>query len=334
MEEYFEQGDSAFIGRDLSGSDLSGVDVEGIDLTDANLSNAYLTSARLSNVNFTNANLSNANFTNADLSGANLTGANLSGAIFMKTNLDGTGFEHLRQEPPKKELKRDITHTAYLETARRSADGHGRHKVQSGGNGQFADIKIKFEPISSGDTAGATEVIDAAKTVVYVNKVGTSVINSSLMSGVPTGIKEAKGILIGAPLTNVRITALDGQKHDVDSSKEAFKTAILLALNDAMAKASMLILEPVYELSIETTEETLGDVMSALTHNLGSPQGMKSGEDGIQIVQATLPYRKFASFEEEVKNVTGEDARFSAQFDHYEEMPRRDMDALIAEHQK
>lgn len=324
-------GDS-LAGLDLSGIDLSGEVLSDIDMTGTNLSNANLTGTDFSNTNFTDANLSNANFTNANLSNANLTGANLSGAIFIKTSLDGTGFEHLRQER-QFDLKRDITHTAYLEAPTTKAHGEATFQETMGGTGKYAMLKINIEPLQNAGSSGGGQVVDAARNVVFVNNVPENVIKAEYMEGVPLGIQAAKGILIGAPLTNVRITAIGGQMHETDSNKEAFTAVTQLALKQAMERAGMRILEPVYNLAIMVTGETTGDVVRAITHNGGRTEGMADNDEH-QTIQAALPYRTFGSFEAEVKSVTGEDALFSAQFHGYEEMPHAAMAALIAQHRQ
>lgn len=337
VDEFIEaltNGES-FVGYDFSGSNLSGAPMEDIDLTGANLSNTNLTNTDLSNANLTNVNLSNANLTKANLSNANLTNAKLTGAVFILTNLEGTGFEHLRQQPQMQlDLKQEITHATYLETVVSSAQGHGNFRQHTEKSMQFAEIEIKIEPIASGATTGATQVIDAARNVVYVNNIAENIVKSSFMEGVSDGIKEAKGILLGAPLTNVQITAVSGRMHEVSSSKEAFKNATLLALNNAMAKATMKILEPVYNLTIVATSKNIGNIVTAISNNQGIIQDVDSEADEYQLLKATMPYRTFKSFEAEVKNATGEDARFSAKFSHYEEMPRPDRDALIKQHKK
>jgi elongation factor G len=327
VDEFIEaltNGES-FVGYDFSGSNLSGAPMEDIDLTGANLSNT----------NLTNTDLSNANLTKANLSNTNLTNAKLTGAVFILTNLEGTGFEHLRQQPQMQlDLKQEITHATYLETVVSSAQGHGNFRQHTEKSMQFAEIEIKIEPIASGATTGATQVIDAARNVVYVNNIAENIVKSSFMEGVSDGIKEAKGILLGAPLTNVQITAVSGRMHEVSSSKEAFKNATLLALNNAMAKATMKILEPVYNLTIVATSKNIGNIVTAISNNQGIIQDVDSEADEYQLLKATMPYRTFKSFEAEVKIATGEDARFSAKVSHYEEMPRPDRDALIKQHKK
>ena len=246
--EIYSNGDP-LSGLNLSGIDLSRESLRDMDLTGANLSNANFTNADLSNAILTNANLTGAVFTNANLSNAILTNANLTGAVFVLTKLDGTGFEHLRQEK-QLDLKREITHTGYLETAKKRADGIVKYYQM----GQLADIHITFEPISAGTPAAGVQVIDANRNVVFVNNVSQKVIEPKYMEAVLEVIKEAKGILIGAPLTNIQITVIDGAMSDTASSKEAFRKATLMALDYATQKASMYILEPVYNLTILATE--------------------------------------------------------------------------------
>ncbi len=152
----------------------------------------------------------------------------------------------------------------YRETILRPADGHGRHKKQTGGRGQFADCKIKIEPLPrGGDFAFEDEIFGGA-------------IPQNYRPAVEKGIQEARrrGYLAGYPVVDFKVRLLDGQYHDVDSSELAFKIAGSLAFKDAMANAKPTILEPVMKVEIITSEEFIGDIMGDLSHRRGRPQGM------------------------------------------------------------
>jgi translation elongation factor EF-G len=154
----------------------------------------------------------------------------------------------------------------YRETILKPADGHGRHKKQTGGRGQFADCKIKIEPLPRG---GDFE---------FVDEIFGGSIPQNYRPAVEKGIQEARrrGYLAGYPMVDFRVRLLDGQYHDVDSSEMAFKIAGSLAFKDAMQKASPTILEPIMKVEITTTDEFMGDIMGDLSHRRGRPQGMDS----------------------------------------------------------
>ncbi|MEM6796908.1 MAG: elongation factor G, partial [Acidobacteriota bacterium] len=139
----------------------------------------------------------------------------------------------------------------YRETIRRAADGHGRHKKQTGGRGQFADCKISIEPLPAGEE------------FEFVDKIFGGSIPQGFRPAVEKGIQEARarGFLAGYPMVDFRVNLLDGQYHDVDSSEMAFKVAGSMAYKDAVSKAGATILEPVMAVEISTTEEFMGDIM-------------------------------------------------------------------------
>ncbi|HVS01682.1 MAG TPA: elongation factor G, partial [Thermoanaerobaculia bacterium] len=166
----------------------------------------------------------------------------------------------------------------YRETIKRRADGHGRHKKQTGGRGQFADCKILMEPLPRG---GDFE---------FVDEIFGGSIPQNFRPAVEKGIVEARrrGYLAGYPVVDFRVRLKDGQYHDVDSSELAFKIAGSLAFKDAMAKAGATILEPIMSVEITTTEEYMGDIMGDLSQRRGRPQGMDS-RNGTSVIKAMVP---------------------------------------------
>ncbi len=152
----------------------------------------------------------------------------------------------------------------YRETINEPADGHGRHKKQTGGRGQFADCKIMIEPLPRG-----AELRVQGRDL---RRLDPAQLPAGGREGHPGGAP--RGYLAGYPVVDFRVRLLDGQYHDVDSSELAFKIAGSLAFKDAMAKARPTILEPVMKVEIITTEEFMGDIMSDLSQRRGRPQGM------------------------------------------------------------
>ncbi len=207
----------------------------------------------------------------------------------------------------------------YRETLRKPADGHGRHKKQSGGRGQFADCKIKMEPVSDGEFEFIDEIFGGS-------------IPQNYRPAVEKGLLEAaeRGYLAGYPVVNFRVRLLDGQYHDVDSSEMAFKVAGSLAFKDAMAKASPTLLEPVMHVEVTTTEEFMGDIMGDLSQRRGRPQGMEAKGTN-QVVTATVPMAEMLNYAPALRSMTQGRASFSMEFSHYEEVPKQVQDKIIAE---
>jgi len=211
----------------------------------------------------------------------------------------------------------------YRETIARPADGHGRHKKQTGGRGQFADCKIKIEPL------------DRGMDFEFVDEIFGGSIPQNYRPAVEKGILEArqKGFLAGYPMVDFRVRLIDGQYHDVDSSELAFKIAGSLAYKDAMAKAAPTLLEPVMKVEIHTTDEFMGDIMSDLSHRRGRPQGMDS-KNGAQIVHATVPMAEMLNYAPALRAMTQGRSSFHMEFSHYEEIPRQVQEKIIAEARK
>lgn len=212
----------------------------------------------------------------------------------------------------------------YRETITKGADGHGRHKKQSGGRGQFADCKIKIEPMPRG---GEFEFID---------EIFGGSIPQNYRPAVEKGIQEARqrGYLAGFPVVDFRVRLLDGQYHDVDSSELAFKIAGSLGFKDAMAKAGATILEPMMKLQVFTSDEFTGDVMGDLSSRRGRPQGMEAGDDGQQVITATVPMSETLEYARILRAMTQGRSSFHIEFSHYEETPRQVQEKIIAEHKR
>jgi elongation factor G len=208
----------------------------------------------------------------------------------------------------------------YRETIGRAADGHGRHKKQSGGRGQFADCKIRVEPLERGVE------------FEFVDEIFGGSIPQNYRPAVEKGIQEArsKGYLAGFPMVDFRVRLLDGQYHDVDSSELAFKIAGSLAFKDAMEKASPTLLEPIMKVEVQTSEEFMGDIMSDLSHRRGRPQGMDS-RNGQQLITAMVPLAEMLTYAPALRSMTQGRSSFHMEYSHYEEVPRQVAEKIIAD---
>jgi len=208
----------------------------------------------------------------------------------------------------------------YRETILRPADGHGRHKKQTGGRGQFADCKIKIEPLERG--------LDFE----FVDEIFGGAIPQNFRPAVEKGIQEARvrGFLSGNPMVDFRVKLIDGQFHDVDSSELAFKIAGSLAYKDAMEKASPTILEPIMKVEVITGEEFMGDIMSDLSQRRGRPQGMDT-HGHQQVVKAMVPMAEMLNYAAALRAMTQGRSDFHMEFSHYEEAPRHVQEKIIAD---
>jgi len=210
----------------------------------------------------------------------------------------------------------------YRETIRRKADGHGRHKKQTGGRGQFADCRIIMEP-------------SPGSGFEFIDEIFGGSIPQGFRPAVDKGIQEAskRGFLAGYPVVGFKVRLKDGQYHDVDSSEMAFKIAGSLAFKDAMGKAMPTLMEPVMKVDIYTTEEFMGDIMSDLSQRRGKPQGMDS-KNGRQVVNAVVPMSEMLDYAPALRSMTQGRSSFHMEMSHYEEVPKQIQQKIIAEAQK
>ncbi len=208
----------------------------------------------------------------------------------------------------------------YRETITKPAEGHGRHKKQSGGRGQFADCKIKIEPMPRGED------------FAFVDEIFGGAIPQNYRPAVEKGIQEARrrGYLAGFPVVDFRVRLLDGQYHDVDSSELAFKIAGSLGLKDALAKAGVTLTEPIMKVEIDTPDDFTGDIMGDLSHRRGRPSGMESSSSG-QLIKAQVPMAEMLNYAPALRSMTQGRANFHMEFSHYEEVPRLVQDKIVAE---
>jgi len=213
---------------------------------------------------------------------------------------------------------------AYRETIRASADGHGRHKKQTGGAGQFGDVKIKLEPLERG---AGFEFVDAV--------VG-GVVPRQFIPSVEKGVRETlkRGPLAGYPVVDVRCTLYDGQYHPVDSKDIAFQTAGRLGFHDAMAKASPVLLEPYVNVEITVPDEYIGDIIGGLSSKRGRVQGSDALGGGMSVVRGQVPQAEMFQYSNELRALTQGRGSFTMSLSHYEDVPPHIAEQVIAEAKK
>jgi elongation factor G len=212
---------------------------------------------------------------------------------------------------------------AYRETLRKAVARHDyTHKKQTGGSGQFAKIQIAIEPLPTGVVEGGYE---------FVNKITGGRVPKEYIPSVDAGCKEAmtSGPLAGYPLTDVRVTLLDGAYHDVDSSELAFKVAGLAAFKEAAKLADPAILEPVMRVEVVTPEDFMGDVIGDLNSRRGQIQAMDE-RSGARVVRALVPLSEMFGYVGDLRSRTQGRASYSMEFDSYAEVPGNVAKEIIA----
>jgi elongation factor G len=207
----------------------------------------------------------------------------------------------------------------YRETIRGFADVHGRHKKQTGGHGQFGDIKIKMEPLERG-----------AK-FEFVNAIFGGSVPRQFIPAVEKGILEAaeRGYLAGYPVVDFKVTLYDGQYHDVDSSEMSFKLAARKAFKLAMEQAKPVLLEPIMRVEVVAPVEFAGDLMGDMNGRRGRIQGMDT-KGGNQIIRALVPMAEMLTYQNDLTSMTQGRASFGMEFSHYDYVPQLQSDKIVA----
>jgi len=239
--------------------------------------------------------------------------------------LSGVGQLHIEVVVAKlrKRYKVEVTlkkpKVPYLETIKGAAEGHGRHKKQTGGHGQFGDCKIRMKPLPRGGD------------FKFVDDIFGGSIPKNFIPAIEKGIQDARvrGFVAGYPMVDFQVELFDGQYHDVDSSEMSFKIAGSLAYKDAVAKCRPTLLEPVMKVDIAVPAEYAGAVMGDLSSRRGRPQGMEP-RGSLQVIKAEVPLAEMLSYDAELTSMTGGRGSYHMEMAHYDEVPGPLQDKLIA----
>jgi elongation factor G len=199
----------------------------------------------------------------------------------------------------------------YRSTFRGKAEALGRHVKQSGGHGQYGVCNIRVEPLSRGEG------------FVFDNKIFGGSIPGQFVGSVEKGVRASmeNGAGTGFPMIDVKVELYDGKFHTVDSSDMAFQLAGASAMKDAIDKAGITLLEPVWTLEVMVPEEFTGDIMGDLQKRRGIPEGIETLGGGRQIVKAKVPFAEVTHYATDLRSVTGGKGTFSWEFSHYQEVP-------------
>jgi elongation factor G len=247
-----------------------------------------------------------------------------------ETVLWGLGDLHLRSvlERMASQFKLEVTtrppRIPYRETITAAAEGHHRHKKQTGGAGQFGEVYLKIEPLPRG--AGFE----------FVNSVKGGAIPTSLIPAVQKGVEQVltTGPLAGFPLQDVRVNVYDGKYHPVDSKEVAFVSAGRKAFLDAIAKAKPIVLEPVVGVEINCPAGNMGDVTGDLSSRRGQVTGTKTLQAGSLAVTGLAPLGELEGYAARLKSMTGGQGAWSMALSHYEQAPPLLQQQLTAEYAK
>jgi len=207
---------------------------------------------------------------------------------------------------------------AYKETIKQSAKGEGKYIKQTGGRGQYGHCFLEVEPLPRGEG------------YVFENNVKGGAIPSEFIASVQKGVREKmeKGVMAGFPLTDMKVMLYDGTYHDVDSSDIAFKIAGSMALEAAVKKATLTLLEPIMKVEVTTPEEFMGDIIGNLSSKRGQIQGTQE-RAGLSVINALAPLSELTGYVTKVRSVSQGRASPYMEPSHYEEVPASIAEKLI-----
>ncbi|GMV30513.1 MAG: elongation factor G [Rhodanobacteraceae bacterium] len=217
------------------------------------------------------------------------------------------------------EVKSRPPRIAYRETVAGAAEGHHRHKKQTGGAGQFGEVFLRIEPLERG---AGFEFVDAVKG-------GT--IPGQFLPAVEKGVRQVldHGAVAGYQMQDVRVTVYDGKYHPVDSKEVAFIAAGKKAFLDAISRARPTLLEPVVNLEVFVPDNHMGDVTGGLASKRARINGTDSGHSGEIIIRAQVPLAEVTDYQTELKSMTGGRGRYAIEFSHYEPVPPQVQKQLV-----
>lgn len=231
--------------------------------------------------------------------------------------MHGLGELHLKRviEKMHDQYKLDVdTHTPkvpYRETVTMNAEGHHRHKKQTGGAGQFGEVFLRIEPLPRG--AGFE----------FADEVKGGTIPGQFIPAVEKGVQQVllTGAIAGYPLQDVRVVVYDGKSHSVDSKEVAFVAAGKKAFLDAISKAKPIVLEPVVNIELNIPESCIGDVSGDLSSRRGQVTGHNPARGGMATVTGRAPLAELDSYHSRLKSLTAGQGSYTLELSHYEQVP-------------
>ena len=211
----------------------------------------------------------------------------------------------------KLDVNTHVPHVPYLETCTGESEASHRHKKQTGGRGQFAEVHLRVRPRERG--AGFN----------FVDAVKGGVIPHQFIPAVEKGVKEQmdKGVISGNQVVDVEVEVFFGKDHPVDSSEQAFKTASSTAFRKAFEAARPVLLEPIVRLEVTVPQAKFGDLTADLSTRRGHITGMEALPGGQQVLQATVPLSEVLRYATDLKSMTGGQGSYTMEFQSYEPVP-------------
>lgn len=212
----------------------------------------------------------------------------------------------------------------YRETIKGKSDVQGKHKKQSGGHGQYGDVKIKFEPRNDGEFD-----------LDFVDKVVGGAVPRNFIPAVEKGLREcmSSGVLAGYPVVGVKATLYDGSYHPVDSSEMAFKIAASIAYKKGLESAKPILLEPIMNVEIKVPDEYMGDVMGDISKKRGRVMGMEQVGDEQKVI-AEVPMAEMFNYATSLRAMTQARGSYVSSFGRYEEVPESELIKILNEAKK
>ena len=247
-----------------------------------------------------------------------------------ETVVRGLGELHLRHmlerlaDQYKVEVVTRPPKIAYRETIGGKAEGHHRHKKQTGGAGQFGEVMLRVEPLPRG---AGFEFVDAVK---------GGAIPGQFIPAVEKGILQVieSGPLAGFPMQDVRVTVFDGKSHSVDSKEVAFVTAGRKAFIDAVLKAQPIVLEPIVDIEVMTPETAMGDIIGDLSSKRGQVHGTRNIAGNAVVVAGQVPLSELSDYQSRLNAIAGGHGNYNIQLSHYDPVPPSQQEKLASQHKK
>jgi elongation factor G len=242
-----------------------------------------------------------------------------------QTVIKGMGELHLEilVDRMKREFKVDANvgapQVAYRETITRVAEIDHIHKKQTGGSGQFARVKLVFEPLPSGEG------------FVFENAVTGGSVPKEYVPGVQKGLNSARetGVIAGFPMIDFKVTLVDGASHDVDSSVMAFEIATRAAYREGVGRARPVLLEPVMRVEVVTPEDYMSNIIGDLNSRRGAVSGMDT-RGNARVINAMVPLANMFGYVNTLRSMSQGRAQYTMHFDHYERVPQAVADEVVA----
>jgi elongation factor G len=224
----------------------------------------------------------------------------------------------------KLDVNTHVPHVPYLETITGSAEDSHRHKKQTGGRGQFAEVHLRVRPLERG------------KGFNFVDAVKGGVIPNQFIPAVEKGVREQmeKGVISGNQVVDVEVEVFFGKDHPVDSSEQAFKTAAAYAFRKAFEKARPVLLEPIVNLEVTVPAAKFGDITADLSTRRGHVLGMDSLPGNLQVITASVPLSEVLRYASDLKSMTGGQGSYTMEFKSYEPVPPNVQQQIVEKWQK